>query len=203
MDVKTLEIKTVVPGEAECLARGEVVVPDDLPSAKTIRKFWHYWISLRLEGKFLPIKPDGTVHRYRVAEEAGFGEAALRQNLTVVKWYEDAVKVTLEAHRRLVEARLAAAQKAGAADADKTCLKSSPADAENELPVSEQRKREKVLRSKISELEQKLLVIQIELEAANKEIQRLKPFEQEAEQARRQSDMEEFQSATGMNPGPY
>lgn len=60
-----------------------------------------------------------------------------------------------------------------------------------------------MLRSKISELEQKLLVIQIELEAANKEIQRLKPFEQEAEQARRQSDMEEFQSATGMNPGPY
>ncbi len=82
-------------------------MPSGIEIAKeNVRKFNDYWTGLRAEGKYLPLKQDGTIWVEKIAEEADIGKSALRQNPVLKELYKQAVSKTLDAHRKTVESRL-------------------------------------------------------------------------------------------------
>jgi hypothetical protein len=163
---------------------------------ENVRKFSEYWQKLLDNDEYLPLKPDGTVWVEKVVGGAKIGKSALRQNPQVKEIYINAVAITLEANREKVELALGASSGEAAAE-----IKKSSIEALNS--TGEKREEVKLLKQRISELEQQVAVLTAASLRAGERAKRTEEVERENLQLRALVEKYEFQTEHAINPGPY
>lgn len=168
-------------------------------ATNAVQRFEDYWARgkilrdqvndppLFIPEAYLPLKPDGTIHVGQVERDTGIGRAALNgQNPKVHDLYEEAKRITLAAHRKAVEARIAS----GTPSTSDSGSKSPAAPLLAPEAVLE---RLKAVERERDQLRGKLADLTVAHEKAQVRIAELEE----------QFAKNDFKFRTGMNPGPY
>lgn len=163
---------------------------------ENVRKFTDYWQGLRAKDEYLPLKADGTVWVDKVAEKAEIGKSALRQNPQLKDLYKNAVAETLKLHKEKVENLVGAGAGLAAAKVEAASVEA--------LDVAGDKKDEiKMLRQRVSELEQQVAVLTVTSQRNAECGKRADKLEKENKRLLARLERYEFQTDHAINPGPY